>query len=277
MARGMTDGQWLERIGSGALRFRCSLAGHSVLGSEWRPHRNRRVDQHLLYAVSDGCLRLTLHDLGSERLLRGGSLMWLAPGIRHSIERHAASSVTLFHARVESLDEKDALAVLDASVSVFDGCRHVQPFIEGWWREERRAGGARPLALRGWWLLLWSELLTKRDQRAGGLDGERLAAVQRAVERHLRHGLTPAELAAAAGLHPAYFTRCFRATFGTRPRLWLVAERLRLAQAMLLESAEPIAAIAARLGYASVALFIRQFQARFGESPGRWRRGQRGG
>lgn len=47
---------------------------------------------------------------------------------------------------------------------------------------------------------------------------------------------------------------------------------MRVAQAMLLESDEPVAAIATRLGYATTALFIRQFQDRLGVPPGRWRR-----
>lgn len=72
---------------------------------------------------------------------------------------------------------------------------------------------------------------------------------------------------------PDHFIRLFRKFTGTTPNDFAVRVRLEEAQRLLLFSNLTIAAIADALGYADVSFFSRQFTARIGVAPSRFRRG----
>ena len=106
-------------------------------------------------------------------------------------------------------------------------------------------------------------LLLRAQQCARGmladpeLDGAALA-------RGLRVSLRTLQRAFAAG--------------GSSVMRWLREERLAACARALLDPAEaarPIAPIAARYGFRDVAAFCRSFKARYGASPGAWRRARR--
>jgi AraC family transcriptional regulator, arabinose operon regulatory protein len=82
-------------------------------------------------------------------------------------------------------------------------------------------------------------------------------------------------LAEEAGLSASQFTRRFRAFTGVSPARFVIGERLRRAEADLLESDWSIETIAERCGYADVYFFSRQFRQFRGMPPSeRRRRGQ---
>jgi AraC-like DNA-binding protein len=104
-----------------------------------------------------------------------------------------------------------------------------------------------------------------------GLDARQRRALADLVARHRAHGLTPRDLAAHLTLTLDYFTRRFRQTYGMAPRRWLVAERIRVACALLAEGGASLEQVAGELGYDDLKLFGRQFRQVMGMPPGRWR------
>ena len=84
-------------------------------------------------------------------------------------------------------------------------------------------------------------------------------------------------LARRAGMSRTGFYARFSATVGEPPAAYLTRWRMTLARRALRDTAEPIPAIAGRLGYASEAAFNRAFKRVVGEPPGAWRRGAPGG
>jgi AraC-like DNA-binding protein len=56
---------------------------------------------------------------------------------------------------------------------------------------------------------------------------------------------------------------------------WIIERRMREAERLLLDSNEPLHAIAAAVGYDSAGYFIRQFTRRHMLSPGVWRGARR--
>jgi AraC family transcriptional activator of mtrCDE len=80
------------------------------------------------------------------------------------------------------------------------------------------------------------------------------------------------ELAAHAGASRATLVRLFQKTAGMAPLAFLAELRLGLARAKLLAGAEPLAGIAADVGYQSESAFSRAFQRRYGMRPGEVRR-----
>lgn len=81
-----------------------------------------------------------------------------------------------------------------------------------------------------------------------------------------------ASLAAQAGMSRSAFSAKFTTLIGTSVKRYLTMWRMHLARDHLLRSTQPIAAIAAELGYESEPSFHRAFKRVFGVPPGQIRR-----
>jgi AraC-like DNA-binding protein len=79
------------------------------------------------------------------------------------------------------------------------------------------------------------------------------------------------DLARAAGLSRAHFSREFRQTFGESPHAYLLTRRLERAAALLRGTDRSVADICFSVGLASVGSFTTSFTRTFGVSPTRYR------
>lgn len=103
------------------------------------------------------------------------------------------------------------------------------------------------------------------------------------AERHLLHakdladgryheGIGVEDMAAAAGLSRAHFTREFKRTFGEPPYRYLLTRRLERAAALLRNTDRPVSEICLNVGLRSVGSFTSSFTAHFGMPPAEYRR-----
>ena len=83
--------------------------------------------------------------------------------------------------------------------------------------------------------------------------------------------LEVADLARAAGLSPAHFSREFRRAFGESPHVYLLTRRLERAAAMLRTTDRSVADICVSVGLTSVGSFTSSFTRLFGRSPTAYR------
>jgi AraC-like DNA-binding protein len=79
--------------------------------------------------------------------------------------------------------------------------------------------------------------------------------------------LTVADLARAAGLSPAHFSREFRRTFGEAPHQYLLTRRLERAAALLRNTDRSVTEICFAVGLASVGSFVTSFRRVYGVAP----------
>ena len=96
------------------------------------------------------------------------------------------------------------------------------------------------------------------------------------VERIRRNPAAPysvQEMADRCGISVSRLSRRFRELVGLPPNQFIVQERLRTAEMMLLGGNDRIETIAERLGYRDVYFFSRQFRQHRGVAPSRFRRG----
>jgi AraC-like DNA-binding protein len=104
-----------------------------------------------------------------------------------------------------------------------------------------------------------------------------------AVERHLLRArdladhsyaepLGVPDLARAAGLSQAHFSRLFRESFGVTPHGYLLTRRLERAAALLRGTDHPVARICAEVGLSSLGSFTTSFTRTFGMSPVAYRK-----
>jgi transcriptional regulator GlxA family with amidase domain len=83
--------------------------------------------------------------------------------------------------------------------------------------------------------------------------------------------LTVADLARAARLSPAHFSREFRDAFGESPHQYLLTRRLERAAALLRTTDWSVARVCMSVGLTSIGSFTTSFGRMFGTSPNRYR------
>jgi transcriptional regulator GlxA family with amidase domain len=80
-----------------------------------------------------------------------------------------------------------------------------------------------------------------------------------------------ADMASAAGLSQAHFSRAFRRAFGISPHAYLLTRRLERAAAMLRTTDRSVADVCMSVGLQSVGSFTTSFRRMFGKTPTEYR------
>jgi AraC-like DNA-binding protein len=83
--------------------------------------------------------------------------------------------------------------------------------------------------------------------------------------------ITVADLARAAGLSRAHFSREFRRAFGEAPHQYLLTRRLERAAALLRNTDRPVTDICFAVGLSSLGSFTTSFRRVYGMTPGAYR------
>lgn len=104
---------------------------------------------------------------------------------------------------------------------------------------------------------------------------DRVETMTRFIADHAASGLTVADVARAAKLHPHYAMTLFRNAVGMTITDYLTRNRLDAAQTLLACSDGDIASVAFSAGFGSMSRFYDAFKTRFGTSPGAFRRSLR--
>jgi AraC-like DNA-binding protein len=91
------------------------------------------------------------------------------------------------------------------------------------------------------------------------------------ADARYREPIEVADMASAAGLSKAHFSREFRRTFGESPRHYLLTRRLERAAALLRSTDRPVADVCMSVGLQSVGSFTTSFNRTYGVSPTAYR------
>lgn len=102
--------------------------------------------------------------------------------------------------------------------------------------------------------------------------GTRLGRLMDEVRARLHESHSLDSLAHEAGLSRRTLTRQFKALTGTSVQVWLLAERVQLAQRLLERGPLSIERVAEQAGFGSAESFRLQFRQSVGVSPSQWRK-----
>ncbi|BBZ33117.1 helix-turn-helix transcriptional regulator [Mycolicibacterium confluentis] len=91
------------------------------------------------------------------------------------------------------------------------------------------------------------------------------------VDARYSEPITVTDLAAAAGLSRAHFSRMFTRTFGESPSAYLQSRRLERASALLRYTDRSVADICTMVGFSSVGSFTSTFARVYGKPPAAYR------
>jgi len=115
-------------------------------------------------------------------------------------------------------------------------------------------------------------LPTERTGWLAGLHDPVVSRALSAMHSRLAHPWTAEELAQEAFLSRSAFAERFTALLGMPPMRYLAQWRMQVAAQRLRETHEPLARVAAEVGYESEAAFARAFKRECGVTPAAWRR-----
>ena len=99
-----------------------------------------------------------------------------------------------------------------------------------------------------------------------------LARAKDLADARYAEPLTVDDLAGAAGLSRAHFSREFRAAFGESPHAYLLTRRLERAAALLRGTDHTAADVCFSVGLSSVGSFTTSFKRAYGVSPAAYRK-----
>lgn len=241
--------------------------GYQVRRDGW--HTTERVhDQHRLWLAVEGVASLRVD--GRQLALGPGAALWLPPGVRFSCTWPA---LWRFHEVIFRLHPPADRWGLAGGAILVEGAWSVAAFIDRLADRAREPGRGTVLAHLLAAALAELVALAAAPPPRRGLEPGQRDRIGRVVRERIGERITPGDLARVCGLSPDYFTRRFRASFGTSPRAWLADERIRAAGRLIHDGEMTPAAAAEALGFADLPQFSRRFRAVFGLPPRRWRSG----
>ena len=91
------------------------------------------------------------------------------------------------------------------------------------------------------------------------------------ADRHYAEPIGVGELAGAAGLSRAHFSREFSRTFGESPKAYLMTRRLERAGALLRNTDRSVSEICLDVGLVGLGSFTTSFKRHFGRTPTEYR------
>lgn len=110
-----------------------------------------------------------------------------------------------------------------------------------------------------------------------GLAPHRLKRVLAMIDARLGESIHVTDLAAEVHMSPFHFARMFKHTMGQAPHVYITAQRMERAKALLAQDELTLAEIAHRVGYRTQAHFTGVFHANVGLTPRQYRvRGDQG-
>lgn len=106
----------------------------------------------------------------------------------------------------------------------------------------------------------------------GGLAAWQIRRVRGHIEEHLDETILIEDLAGVARLSSGHFCRAFKVSTGETPHAYVVRQRIRLAQRLMLSTKDSLSQIACACGLTDQAHLTRLFRRLVNDTPLAWRR-----
>ena len=266
---------WLSAILEPAVTLRFTTFGSATQPRSWEGFADRRVPEHLVWAVAtESWMRTSRAAMDPAT----GRILPFPPGTLHTFVRGDARQPLAVHFFRFELLRGDVPLHLAHEPVILDPAPPLREHLEALHDDRQAADEAATIRIRARLALMLSTAFQILD--ASSVAGGSLSYVQRrqlyemlAERRGTR--VRPADLAERLALSPEYFARLFSRTFGMPPRRWLIEQRVRDAANTLAESTLTISQVAHELGYRDIYQFSHQFKQILGASPRSYRHRER--
>jgi AraC-like DNA-binding protein len=196
--------------------------------------------------------------------------MLVRPNFSTSTPAHGpASSASDDDRTTNAVDPAYLLTLLNkAQHALCDDPQDARDYLDRVCRLLRRASRPRACSVP----LIPSQPDAHEAPQAGGLAGWQLREVTAYVQGRLGRTLIIDELALVASLSPGHFCRAFKVSIGETPHAYVIRQRIRRAQRLMLETGNSLSDIASACGLTDQAHLTRLFKRLVGTTPLLWRR-----
>ncbi len=239
-----------------------------------KTHIHPPEEYHYIYVVG-GTGDISI---GNEAFtLTPGTMYLTAPGVAHGFTSSAADPLLTVELKFSLPDPELRTLSRSLPITVEDTTGELRQLLD---RLRREAEQGRPyrrelleLGLRELMLLLLRT--TQTDPTAeDAAAAEAMEPVLRYIRQNLHRQITLEDLAAAAHLEKAYFSRKFKVHTGCAPLEFVRLTRIRKAKDLLRFSDMSITQIGEALGFQSLHHFSKVFQKHTGQSPRKYKAGE---
>lgn len=251
-------------------------AGKVAAAFDYRVSREFHVGQDILYCLTGSGF---VETLGHEFKVAAGELAWIANERPHTHRADPNDPWTLLWFRLDGPAPAGVREKLFGEgmprVSVADSVS-LQAWFDRLFHVMRGRAAGLDLRLNQ----LVGEFLTMVDQARWGVARDRvpeaLTTAMLAMRADLGRAWNGDDLSELTKISPSHLRRLFGRHLRTSPHQWLLRERLTHAQALIADSAMPLADIAEICGFCDVYHFSREFKRSVGTPPAAWRRTELG-
>lgn len=244
-------------------------------------------DHYEVFIISSGTTRHSLN--GVSRELSAGALALIRPEDCHQfapVAGHRCIHINLSVTREKLAQlcrsigcgperlpdgENSIIQLSPGELGHFEACARELNGLPG-----AEDGGQRAAMLICHMLLYAIVLLCGRQDRGGDEPPEWLRLLLQRIHSPENLGCRAEDIYRMAGYSPPVVIRAFKRYTGQTVVSYLTQRKMETARQMLLATQQSVLDIAGQLGYNSVSHFNKLFRASTGQSPGAYRRQQRG-
>lgn len=259
--------QWSAHVGVPPALASLGLRCRGIGGQQGRPAwvTDRVLDHYGVVIVDRGRGRLVL-DRGEYEVLPG-SLFWLFPGAPHSYgpdEAGWSERWVLFDGSAARIYERFGLLNRDDPLIRLTEYARVLRFFSRIRAELPASTATAKIAMS----VAVQELIVAAGRSVASTtnesdDAQLLAKIHDLATTHLGIG----EFADELGVPVSELRRTVKTLTGLTPRRYVLTVRMEMAQSLLVDTREPILAVARRCGYEDASYFTRVFTNYTGTSP----------
>ncbi len=247
-------------------------AGKVAAAFDYHVSRDFHVGQDVLYCQTGSGF---VETLGHQFRVDAGQLAWIGNERRHTHRANPKDPWTLLWFRLDGPDAPSMREKLFGDgitrVTVADGVP-MQAWFDRLFHATRSRAANLDLRLNQ----MVGEFLIMIDQArwsvaSDGVPGV-LTAAMLAMRADLGRTWNSQDLSELTKVSSSQLRRLFGKHLRTSPHQWLLRERLTHAQALMADSAMPLAEVAEICGFCDVYHFNREFKRSVGTPPAAWRR-----
>ncbi len=264
----LTPDQWLQRLSQPDVEFAIPAARQIAHRQAWKSPCLRLI-RHLVILLEAG--ELNAGGEGWEATMKPGDVLVLPPGVVRQFSGVFEQSLRLHL----GLTQDDTQFVWTETPLHKTDCWDLQPLfslLHENTRSPRALGNAEYIRGIGQAIVVGIMNAATADTKRGRvLDARQRDAIRSFLLDHLDDGPSPEDLARVVGLSADYFSRVFRQTYGSAPRIYLKEERIRRAADLLLETEMSNRDICEQLKINDASLFCAQFRKLYGCTPQEYR------
>lgn len=251
-------------------------AGKSMLDEEWM-HYERAIDHFILYVIVSGVFYLQVD--GDRKVFLPGDVFIMQPNAHHIGYQPAAVTFYWVHFYWKDFKILDLPHSVDTESNLLFPCQFHVSQMENFLiltnqliHSSKTAAGSRYndflatavlLELQSHLTILSSSPIEQPNRRFG----EVLAY----IEGNYRDSLQVSEVAEQFGYNEKYLSHLFRKYTGTTTIEFIQNTRLKMAEALLLNTSDTISLVSQKSGFKNEYYFMRLFKQKYGITPSQYR------